>query len=83
MKLLTEIKLQKTDDVAPQTGPQWKETRGVVAAVHHELRPGYFVHVTLGSAGLQIFRGSDCVAIPLSTLIEMAGEANALFKPHK
>lgn len=51
----------------------WTERRGIVTTIHHEVRPGLFVHVGLGPAGLVIRRDKDMsVGIPLDELVKLA-----------
>ncbi len=52
---------------------EWKERRGIVTTIHHEAKPGLFVHVGLGPAGLVIRRDKDhALGIPLDELVKLA-----------
>lgn len=51
----------------------WTERRGIVTTIHHEAKPGLFVHVGLGPAGLVLRRDQDlAVGIPLDELVKLA-----------
>jgi len=54
------------------TESDWREDHRTIAALHHEITPGVFIHVGLGPAGLQIFDGRQHVAIPLDDLVTLA-----------
>ena len=56
------------------TETQWPDPqRSALAALHHELSPGLFIHIGLGSAGLQIYQNAErAVAIPLEELVKLA-----------
>lgn len=48
---------------------RWEEPRGILESLHHEVQPGVFIHVGLGTAGLTIRRNADRVGIPLGELL--------------
>ena len=50
----------------------WNEPRGILESLHHEVRPGVFIHVGLGTAGLTMRKGGDSVGIPLGELVRLA-----------
>jgi hypothetical protein len=54
-----------------EAGP-WREPRGILASVHHEVAPGKFVHLTLGPGGLLMRRGQVEVGIPIDDLLSVA-----------
>lgn len=54
----------------------WQEPRGVAAALHHELKEGVFLHVTLGTAGLVVRHGEEQVGIPLDEIISLVRAHN-------
>lgn len=54
----------------------WEEPRGTVAALHHELSTGVFVHISLGAAGVLFRQGPHKCAIPLNALIALVRQHN-------
>jgi hypothetical protein len=76
MKIARNIEISKCEETVAENGPRWTEPRGLVSAVHVEVRPGFFVHVALGSAGVQIWRGDHRVGVPIEALIQVAATLN-------
>lgn len=74
MKTLTDLKA--TESHAP-----WTEPRGIIAAIHHELAPGCFLHIRLGQAGLTITAGEKTVGISVADLIRLAQNHEPTFTP--
>lgn len=68
------MKILKLDQTSLDPAATFTERRGALQAIHHELAPGQFLHITLGAAGVQIFSGSAAVAIPLAELVRVATE---------
>lgn len=64
----------------PATGPVLAP-RGTVAALHHELAPGCFVHLTLGVEGLRMGSGELQVGIPLDELVRLMLKHEPALKP--
>lgn len=60
---------------------EYPQTRGVVAALHHELAPGCLVRIELDPAGLRILNGEIAVGFPLEELIRLAQFAEPRLKP--
>ncbi len=66
------IALQKLTAVPAPDAPPFKEPRGITSAVHFELRPGSFIHITLGAEGILLRHADAGIAIPLHELINLA-----------
>jgi hypothetical protein len=54
------------------TNAEWREPRGAVASVHHEIARGQFVTLSLSDAGILIRRAQRAVGIPLENLLAVA-----------
>ena len=65
MKILIDL-------LATQAETNWTEPRGLVSTLHHELKPGRFLNIGLGEAGLVFFHGEAKVGIPLDALVALA-----------
>lgn len=67
---------------ASATESDWSDSRKSVAAIHHELSPGVFVHVGLGASGLQVFHGQKAVGIPLDEIMKLVRIHEPLIGSH-
>lgn len=63
------------------TEQPFKESGGILRAVHAEPAPGIHVRVLLGSAGLVVRQGDHAVALPLPELLKLLDLAAATPPP--
>lgn len=76
MKLLTQLAAVAQEGVYPPS-------RGVVAALHHEIAPGCILRIELDDAGLRVFNGDVGVAVPLADLVALAQSGEPRLIPER